>query len=218
MLVWRFKVCDVCGKILLAVSLCLERMGGAQTVLQSQIKEELKKPLDASDVLTPRGESMKAEIIHLRQLLHQISEGVHQNEQKQEDIIEINNFQSQESPNPSGNGINSDFDDVLQETPHHKDPHRILGVNDEEMKRNTAMKKLGITDDAYYEAEELIAHSGVARGGSLTPQNKHHSKTENILGYSEQQQNRSKAVNRVLGTSESKIEEELAERLGHQHQ
>ena len=89
---------------------------------------------------------MKAEIIHLRQLLHQISDGVHQNEQKQEDIIEINNFRSQESPNPSGN--DSGFDEVLQETPHHKDPHRILGVNDEEMKRNTGTWSTNKTDSS----------------------------------------------------------------------
>ena len=35
----------------------------------SIVEEELKKPVDASDVATPRGESAKAEVIRLRQLI-----------------------------------------------------------------------------------------------------------------------------------------------------
>ncbi|GMI04941.1 hypothetical protein TrVE_jg12149 [Triparma verrucosa] len=42
-------------------------MGAGASV---NLNEEKKKPLDLSDVLTPRGESVKAELVRLRTLLH----------------------------------------------------------------------------------------------------------------------------------------------------
>ena len=42
-------------------------MGAGASV---SMQEEMKKPLDASDVATPRGESAKAEVIRLRKLIY----------------------------------------------------------------------------------------------------------------------------------------------------
>jgi vesicle coat complex subunit len=198
-------------------------MGGANSILQSELQRELDKPLDASDVLTPRGESMKAEIIHLRNLLHQISSNQALSNNSSE-IIEINHLGSGSSSIQLDVHL-SESDEKKSPHPHdeesvnseckHKDPRRILGVSEEEMKRNNAMKKLGITDGAYQEAAEIVAHSGVARGGTVTPEGKrHHSKAEEFFGYTDEQQNRTKAVRKILGTSESIIEAERAEELG----
>eukprot|EP00604_Paraphysomonas_vestita_P003020 CAMPEP_0174821616 /NCGR_PEP_ID=MMETSP1107-20130205/9129_1 /TAXON_ID=36770 /ORGANISM="Paraphysomonas vestita, Strain GFlagA" /LENGTH=84 /DNA_ID=CAMNT_0016038861 /DNA_START=455 /DNA_END=709 /DNA_ORIENTATION=- len=76
------------------------------------------------------------------------------------------------------------------------------------------MKKLGISDQAFQEASDIIRHAGVASGGMVTPENSKHNKAEHITGYTEQQQHREKAVRRILGTSESHIEAERAEELG----
>jgi hypothetical protein len=209
----------VCGVAVTSLIL----MGGANSVLQLELQHELDKPLDASDVLTPRGESMKAEIIHLRNLLHQISSNhASLSSNSSEKIIEINHLGSDNSSplqldiqfcesDEKKSPLSIDGNHEIK----HKDPHRLLGVNDEEMKRNNAMKKLGITDEAYQEAAEIVAHSGVARGGVVTPEaQRHRSKTEGILGYTDEQQHRTKAVRKILGTSESTIEAERAEELG----
>lgn len=199
-------------------------------MLRSELQQELEKPLDASDVLTPRGESMKAEVIHLRNLLHQLSfnqaslDSSHSPHSANEHIIHIHSLESEQSLNGMKIQMNDEEEEVEgggkggesgSSEGKHKDPRRILGVSDEEMKRNNAMKKLGITDEAYQEAAEIVAHSGVARGGVVTPEGKkQHSKTEELLGYTGEQQQRTKAVRKILGTSESTIEAERAEELG----
>jgi hypothetical protein len=188
-------------------------MGSSGSVIQSELQCELNKPLDASDVITPRGESLKAEVIHMRRLLHQITNGghldghliaSHPNHQSQEEVIQIKTEHSSDQLD-----FNFDQDEHSKK---HKDPHRILGVNDEEMKRTPAMKKLGITDQEFQEATDILIHSGVVIGAGTPP--RVISKTENLLGYSEEQQHRSKAVRQILGTSESAIFAERAEELG----
>jgi hypothetical protein len=188
-------------------------MGSSGSVIQSELQCELDKPLDASDVITPRGESLKAEVIHMRQLLHQITNGGQLADHlRSKDSMNLNT-------ELSSNQLDVNLISELSEDEHtkkHKDPHRILGVDDEEMKRTPAMRKLGITDQDYQEAADILIHSGVVIGqcASTEGRSRRNSKTENILGYTQEQQHRSKAVRQILGTSESSIEAERAEELG----
>jgi hypothetical protein len=97
------------------------------------------------------------------------------------------------------------LEEPLLEERHNLQKLKRLGVTEEEMKRWSALKKMGLTDDdfalgARYAAETSILGSDV-------------SKVERLTGYTDVQQKRSKAV-KTLGTSEEEISEIRSHVLG----
>ena len=162
-------------------------MGGGVS-LNSDIEEELRKPRDGSDIRDH--ESGKMEVIRLRNI-----------------IYEYTSASTLASGNVSAeSGIESEIDSEKQ---FHKDFHKILGVDDEQMKRNPAMKKMGVLDESYDTANEIIAHSGIG----VAPADQHLHKQEFVAGYREDQIKREKAVKK-LGVSESFMEDQRAQMLG----
>jgi hypothetical protein len=83
---------------------------------------------------------------------------------------------------------------------------KILGADEEEIKRYRALKKLGVTNDDYKLADKLFLESNGSK--SLPPL----SKTEKMTGYLTSQVKRNKAI-KILGTSEEGIVEERSRRL-----
>jgi hypothetical protein len=161
-------------------------MGGAASITNA-MEQELQKPLDGSDIADHQ--SGVNEVIRLRQLIHSYNSAPHS---------ETNFSAANETELNSDNPATSE---------HHKDFHKILGVNDEEMKRNVATKKLGVTDADYKKANEIMLHNPIG----LLPGPEH--KQDMVLGYTDEQVKRGKAV-KQLGTSESFMDRQRAEELG----
>ena len=81
---------------------------------------------------------------------------------------------------------------------------KLLGVSEEEMRRNNALRRLGVTEDIVYRSKEIL--KDVEKMELVT-------KEEKLLGASQAQRSRSKAV-RQLGINEEIIAEERSRRLG----
>lgn len=84
---------------------------------------------------------------------------------------------------------------------------KVLGVNEDEMKRWPALKKLGLSDEDYHVGNKIFSE-GNNSGKFLPPL----TKIEKVTGYSTSQVKRTKAVN-LLGTTEEHIVEERSRRL-----
>jgi hypothetical protein len=83
---------------------------------------------------------------------------------------------------------------------------KLLGVTEEEMKRWSALKKMGLTDDDFAMGAQYAAETAIQGKDNLT-------KAEKLTGYTERQQKRCKAV-KTLGTSEEEIIETRSKFLG----
>jgi hypothetical protein len=80
-----------------------------------------------------------------------------------------------------------------------------LGVTEEEMKRWSALKKMGLTDSDFSQGAKYAAETSVLGTEA--------SKVERLTGYTEIQQKRYKAV-KTLGTTEEEISEVRSHVLG----
>lgn len=177
---------------------CFWNMGGAVSVTNF-FEQELQKPLDGSDITDHQ--SGVDEVVRLRQIIHSYH------------IALANSAPAVVEENiPANNDVDassSNYDEMSSQK-RHKDFHKILGVDEEQMKRNIAMKKLGVTEDAYEQANEILLHNRI---GVVGPNDEKLHKKEVVLGYHEEQLKREKAV-KQLGTSESFMERKRAEDLG----
>lgn len=81
---------------------------------------------------------------------------------------------------------------------------KLLGVSEEEMRRNNALRRLGVTEEIVDRSREILKD---VDNLVLT------TKEDCLLGFSQQQRNRSKAVRR-LGVSEEDIADERSRQLG----
>ena len=82
---------------------------------------------------------------------------------------------------------------------------KLLGVSEEEMKRNNALRKLGASEGIVQRSREIF--KDVHKMELIT-------KDDHVLGASQEQRKRSKGVSKVLGTTEEIIAEERARALG----
>jgi len=81
---------------------------------------------------------------------------------------------------------------------------KLLGVSEEEMRRNNALRRLGVTEDIVHRSKEIL--KDVEKMELVT-------KEERLLGASQAQRSRSKAV-RHLGVNEEIIAEDRSRQLG----
>jgi hypothetical protein len=77
---------------------------------------------------------------------------------------------------------------------------KLLGVTEDEMKRWTALKKMGLTEEDFRVGCDIMTEGATSHDG------KHEevSKSDKLTGYTVSQRRRSKAVN-TLGTTEEEI-------------
>jgi hypothetical protein len=83
---------------------------------------------------------------------------------------------------------------------------KLLGVTEEEMKRWSALKKMGLSDEDFAIGAQYAAETSIQGTENLT-------KAEKLTGYTERQQKRCKAV-KTLGTTEEEIIETRSKFLG----
>jgi hypothetical protein len=81
---------------------------------------------------------------------------------------------------------------------------KLLGVSEQEMRRNNALRRLGVTEEIVERSKEILKDAE-----KMVPV----TKEDCLLGFTQQQRNRSKAINR-LGVSEEEIAEERSRQLG----
>mmetsp|Transcript_78040 Transcript_78040/g.168756 ORF Transcript_78040/g.168756 Transcript_78040/m.168756 type:complete len:102 (-) Transcript_78040:20-325(-) len=82
---------------------------------------------------------------------------------------------------------------------------KMLGVTEDEMKRTTAYRKMGLSEDDYQKANAILDGAK-----ELEPADTR--KEEKITGYNSVQLNRTKAIN-MMGTTEEEIDEARAKAL-----
>jgi hypothetical protein len=85
---------------------------------------------------------------------------------------------------------------------------KVLGVTEEEMKRWSALKKMGLTNDEFELGAKYAQETCLIQDGELNA-----TKTDKLTGYTPTQRRRSKAV-KTLGISEEEIIETRSKVLG----